>query len=92
MSAKVSTAYAPSSFLPCGAVTGIGSLPLRDAKEAFRFVAEFSPDVPFWPQLPKRSPREHVVLQGIGPLAALVEPRRFGHGYVPGPLHQRPVR
>lgn len=68
-------------FLPCGAVTGIGSLPMHDARDAIGFVAENSPVIPFWPQLPNRSRREHVVLQGLGSLSDLVEPRAPGYGY-----------
>lgn len=45
-------------LLPQGQVTGIGSLPHRDAEEAVRFVAEQSPAIPFWPQLPQRSDDE----------------------------------
>ena len=35
-----------------GCVTGVGSLPFVDADLAVEFVAEFSPELPFWPQLP----------------------------------------
>ena len=37
--------------------TGIGSLPLLDAASACNMVLEYF-DVPYWPQLPKRSARE----------------------------------
>jgi hypothetical protein len=37
--------------------------------------------IPFWPQLPNRSRQEHVVLQGLGSLSDLVEPRVTGYGY-----------
>lgn len=43
--------------------TGIGSLPHRDEKEAFRLILENFPHIPFWPQLPKRSFLEGMVLQ-----------------------------
>ncbi|MBI4839344.1 MAG: hypothetical protein HY806_09460, partial [Nitrospirae bacterium] len=42
--------------------TGIGSLPLLDAKEACRVVFE-SVDIPFWPQLPHRSFLEFMIPQ-----------------------------
>ena len=35
--------------------TGIGSLPFEDVDEAVHAVLEFCPDLPYWPQLPKRS-------------------------------------
>lgn len=42
--------------------TGIGSLPLLDPEEACRLTLT-SFDIPFWPQLPKRSFREFMVPQ-----------------------------
>lgn len=38
--------------------TGIGSLPFRDVRRAIDVVLQFFPKVPFWPQLPRRSPLE----------------------------------
>ena len=40
-----------------GCVTGVGSLPFTDADEAVEFVAKYSPELPFWPQLPLRCRR-----------------------------------
>lgn len=48
---------------PCGAATGIGSLPHRDPEEALELVLRCCPEVPFWPQLPRRSPREGMLEQ-----------------------------
>jgi hypothetical protein len=64
-----------------GAVTGIGSLPFTCSKSAIEAVANFSPEVPFWPQLPCLSERESIIGQGLGIVADLVEPRSEGHGY-----------
>ena len=69
------------SFVATGAVTGIGSLPLTSTASAIRSVAEFSPEVPFWPQLPQLSERESIVGQGLGVLEELIEPRNEGYGY-----------
>lgn len=55
-------------FLPQGQVTGIGSLPHRDPEDAVRFVAEHSPTIPFWPQLPQRSDDEMMIPQMLSPL------------------------
>ena len=74
-------ASAHTNFLPSGAVTGIGSLPLDSAAAAIQAVARFSPDIPFWPQLPRLSEREKAVGQGLGVLAELIEPRTEGYGY-----------
>lgn len=61
-------------LLPPGCVSGVGSLPFADPLEAVAFVAEHSPVLPFWPQLPCRHLGEGVIAQGLGPLAALLEP------------------
>jgi hypothetical protein len=68
-------------FVAVGAVTGIGSLPLTSITSAVRSVAEFSPEVPFWPQLPQLSERESIVGQGLGIVENLIEPRDEGYGY-----------
>lgn len=48
---------------------------------AVRSVAEFSPEIPFWPQLPQLSERESIVGQGLGIVENLIEPRREDYGY-----------
>jgi hypothetical protein len=68
-------------FVAAGAVTGIGSLPLMSISSAVRSVAELSPEVPFWPQLPQLSERESIVGQGLGIVETLIEPRDEGYGY-----------
>ena len=68
-------------FVPAGAVTGIGSLPLTSTISAVRSVAELSPEVPFWPQLPRLSERESIVGQGLGIVENLIEPRKESYGY-----------
>jgi hypothetical protein len=70
-----------SSFAPFGAVTGIGSLPLTSVEGAIRSIAESSPEVPFWPQLPRISEREAAIGQGLGILGDLIEARNEGYGY-----------
>jgi len=42
--------------------TGIGSLPFTDPEEAVKLVLEGC-DIPFWPQLPKRSFKEYMIPQ-----------------------------
>lgn len=70
-----------NTFAPAGAVTGIGSLPLTSMAEAIRTVVSCSPQVPFWPQLPRLSEREAAVGQGLGILGDLIEARGEGYGY-----------
>jgi methionine synthase II (cobalamin-independent) len=43
--------------------TGIGSFPHTDEKEVFRLIFQNFPQIPFWPQLPKRSFLEGMVAQ-----------------------------
>jgi hypothetical protein len=56
-----------------GAVLGIGSLPHTDPGAAVRFVAEYCPEIPFWPQLPQRSAQDDLLLQMLAPVADLLE-------------------
>ena len=42
-------------FLPRCLPTGIGSLPHADAREAVEFVWRHCPEIPWWPQLPRRA-------------------------------------
>lgn len=46
-----------------GLATGIGSLPHQDAEKALDLIFKYVPAVPFWPQLPKRSPCEGMISQ-----------------------------
>lgn len=46
-----------------GLATGIGSLPHEDADRALDLIFEYVPDIPFWPQLPKRDIREGMIVQ-----------------------------
>lgn len=56
-------------------VTGIGSLPHTDPEEAVRFIAELCPEIPFWPQLPRRNAGEYMLLQMMTPLLDLLQPK-----------------
>jgi len=46
-----------------GLTTGIGSLPHRDADQAVELIFKFLPNIPFWPQLPKKGIREGMAAQ-----------------------------
>ncbi len=58
--------------LSCGTRVAIGSLPGMDASQAVRFQCRAFPEVPAWPQLPKRHPNERITHQGLGGLPGLV--------------------
>jgi hypothetical protein len=68
------------SFMPLGRVTGVGSLPHQDARSSIAFVAQYCPEIPFWPQLPQRSPQEGMVDQALIPFMDLLM-RRHSGGY-----------
>lgn len=46
-----------------GLATGLGSLPYSDAASALDLIFKYVPEIPFWPQLPKRDSREGMVVQ-----------------------------
>lgn len=46
-----------------GLATGIGSLPYKEAEKAVELVLKYCPQIPFWPQLPKRDVKEGMVAQ-----------------------------
>lgn len=62
-------------------VTGLGSLPHLDPAAALDLIAACCPALPFWPQLPQRSPEEMMVPQTLGPLIAGVQRREDGFSY-----------
>jgi len=43
--------------------TAIGSMPHTNPDEACSIIMKYLPDIPFWPQLPKRSPKENMIIQ-----------------------------
>ncbi len=70
-----------SRFLPQGNFTGIGSLPMSDPEQAVAFVAEHSPHIPFWPQLPQRAPAETVIFQALTAFEDALQARGRLPGY-----------
>lgn len=60
------------TFKPCCSATAIGSMPYREPEEACRIVLENFTDIPFWPQLPKRSFRENMYVQYTEGMPAIV--------------------
>ncbi|MBN1953567.1 MAG: methionine synthase [Anaerolineae bacterium] len=52
-----------TSRLPNCRATGIGSTPHADPAAALAFVLETFPEIPFWPQLPRRAFRESIYAQ-----------------------------
>jgi methionine synthase II (cobalamin-independent) len=62
--------------------TGIGCLPMGDAEEAVTEVLNRLPQIPFWPQLPKRGFQEQMVPQYSEGFPGLVEDRGKERVYV----------
>ncbi|MFW6125888.1 MAG: methionine synthase, partial [Chloroflexota bacterium] len=75
-----------------GTPTAIGSLPHTDPEEACSVTARFLPDIPAWPQLPRRSYLENMYVQfSEGFPGAVVKDDRIyvdRAGNLDEPLHQ----
>jgi hypothetical protein len=57
-----------STFEPAGLATGIGSLPFIDVHKALDLIWAELPEIPHWPQLPRRGKMEHFINQFLQPL------------------------
>jgi len=58
-------------FNPSFRATGIGSVPFERPEEILDLILERLPEIPFWPQLTRRSPWEDMILQFAPGLPAL---------------------
>jgi methionine synthase II (cobalamin-independent) len=64
-----------SDWKPTLTPTGIGTVPMADPDEAIELILQYLPEMPFWPQLSKRSPWEDMVVQSSPGLPLLkIEP------------------
>ncbi|OAT81818.1 hypothetical protein [Desulfotomaculum copahuensis] len=59
-----------AGFAPGGLATGIGSLPYLEPGQALPLIFSHLPQIPHWPQLPRRGGREGFVFQFLNPLLA----------------------
>jgi hypothetical protein len=82
---KTAPGSAPSApaawFFGSGAVSGVGSLPFLSVAPALDFIARRCPEVPFWPQLRRMSPREAMLPQTFGPNMRHLSALRDEHGF-----------
>lgn len=53
----------PHIFKPSFSATAVGSMPHTDPIAACELVRQYLPEIPAWPQLPKRDPRESIYAQ-----------------------------
>ncbi len=67
--------------IPPATITGIGSLPHHDPVAAVQFAAQMCPTLPFWPELPQRTPDERSVERVCRPFLDLLHPHPLGSGY-----------
>lgn len=79
----------PNTFVPNFTATGIGTLPLVEAKEAVEAVCSRLPQMPYWPQLPRRGAIEDMNLQYSRPLAPLVRADLEGRSLLAHPGQSR---
>jgi hypothetical protein len=68
-------------FVGTGAVCGVGSLPFLAVAPALEFIARWCPEVPFWPQLRRMSPREAMLPQTFGTHMRHLSALRDEHGF-----------
>lgn len=55
-------------FKPAGIATGIGSVPFTEPGEALSLIFSNIPQIPHWPQMPRRGSEEGFVFQFLTPL------------------------
>ncbi len=58
-------------FSPACGASGIGSLPFTTPEEAMALIRRYLPEMPHWPQLPKRGKKEHFIYQFLNPLVEM---------------------
>ena len=61
------------TFEPCCLATTIGSLPHADISRGVELIFDFTPEIPGWPQFPKRTFHENMMVQFTEGLPGLVE-------------------
>lgn len=57
-----------AGFSPGGLATGVGSLPYLEPEQALPLIFSHLPQIPHWPQLPRRGGAEGFVFQFLNPL------------------------
>lgn len=63
-------------------ITGIGSFPFTDVDEALNLIFETCPEIPFWPQLPKRAPFENMYIPFLEGVPCVVVDEEEGTAYM----------
>jgi hypothetical protein len=63
-------------------VTGIGSFPFTDVDEALNLIFDTCPEIPFWPQLPKRASFENMYIPFLEGVPCVVIDEKEGTAYM----------
>jgi len=63
-------------------ITGIGSFPFTDIDEAIDIIFSSCREIPFWPQLPKRSPNENMYTAFLESVPSVVMDEENGSAFV----------
>jgi hypothetical protein len=63
-------------------ITGIGSFPFKDVDEALSLIFDTCPEMPFWPQLPKRASFENMYIPFLEGVPCVVVDEKEGTAYM----------
>lgn len=63
-------------------ITGIGSFPFTDVDKAISLIFNSCPEIPFWPQLPKRAPYENMYIPFLEGVPCLVVDETEGTAFI----------
>jgi len=63
-------------------ITGIGSFPFTDVDEALDLIFETCPEIPFWPQLPKRAHYENMYIPFLEGVPCIVVDEKEGTAFM----------
>jgi hypothetical protein len=63
-------------------VSGIGSFPFTDVDKAIDIIFETCPEIPFWPQLPKRTPYENMYIPFLEGVPCVVVDENEGTAFM----------
>lgn len=63
-------------------ITGIGSFPFTDIDEAIDVIFSSCREIPFWPQLPRRSPNENMYITFLESVPSVVIDEENGSAFV----------
>ena len=63
-------------------ITGIGSFPFKDVDEALSLIFDTCPEIPFWPQLPKRASFENMYIPFLEGVPCVVVDEKEGTAFM----------